>query len=563
MNQLLKLKTQRITSLALLEEGNVLEAIKIFEKYQNNLKKYVDNEKNIQDVILKEIIDSKNIFIEKLNNLSKDYIEQKNYNKASICLAELIYHDSKDYYNIINYIICLYKLGQYDLQNKYQTYLLKILPENDYSIYKKLALLYSKVCCHQEAIKYQEKYLSICPKDELTEYDYALMGQYCNDSYHQTFDLSFCYKAIEYLKLGEKINNKNSNILRFLLGMAVITNDNNLALEYINKIFEYCDITNEDKFNYSIINFKKKNFKEFYKYYDSRFKREKKDNRIFFPKINKPQWKGEDISEKTLLVHCEQGFGDTVLMWGYAQRLSKLAKKVIYMVQPELYCIFNNNEWGVEVLPGTVPIDSVDFDFYIPTMSIPAALNLDESNISVGGGYIKADKDLSEEFKQQFFNNDKLKIGISFSGKLLKDSLINHRNIPIKEFLPLDTLDNVELYSLTKDLSDEDFKDFQKNKVHNLSNYLLSFAHTVALMDNCDLVVSSDNCLLNLAGAMGKKTYGIFNWYYEYRWYDLTGEDVGWFTSVKPFVNMKMNDWQSSIMRIVEEIKQFQESFVK
>ena len=53
-------------------------------------------------------------------------------------MAELIYHDSKDYYNIINYIICLYKLGQYDLQNKYQTYLLKILPENDYSIYKKL-----------------------------------------------------------------------------------------------------------------------------------------------------------------------------------------------------------------------------------------------------------------------------------------------------------------------------------------------------------------------------------------------------------------------------------------
>ena len=63
-------------------------------------------------------------------------------------------------------------------------------------------------------------------------------------------------------------------------------------------------------------------------------------------------------------------------MWGYAQRLSKLAKKVIYMVQPELYCIFNNNEWGVEVLPGTVPIDSVDFDFYIPIMSIPAALKL-------------------------------------------------------------------------------------------------------------------------------------------------------------------------------------------
>ena len=68
-----------------------------------------------------------------------------------------------------------------------------------------------------------------------------------------------------------------------------------------------------------------------------------------------------------------------------------------------------------------------------------------------------------------------------------------------------------------------------------------------------------DNVILNLAGAMNKKTYGLFNWYYEYRWYDLTGEDCGWFKSVKPFVNPKMDDWKTSISKVTEEIKQIAE----
>ena len=556
MNQFLSLKIQRIISIALLEEGNILEAIKIFEKYQNNLKIFLNADKNIKDAVLKEIAYSKNIFIQKLKTYANYFMDEKKYNKAVLYLAEVIKYCNEDIYSLMDYIICLYKLKQNNLTNKLLKYLLEILKYDNYLIYKKLSFFYNSIDKIENAIENQKKYLELCPQDKISYYDYLILGQYYSNLYSKTLDTLYCKEALNYFKISERLNPKDKETLNLISSMATLLNDNKIALEYINKIFEYCDITNEDKFNYSIISMKNKKFKGFYKYYDLRFKREK--NPVTFPKINKSQWKGEDISEKTLLVHYEQGFGDTVLMWGYAQRLSKLAKKVIYMVQPELYCIFNNNEWGVEVLPGTVPIDSVDFDFYIPTMSIPAALNLDESNISVGGGYIKADKDLSEEFKQQFFNNDKLKIGISFSGKLLKDSLINHRNIPIKEFLPLDTLDNVELYSLTKDLSDEDFKDFQKNKVHNLSNYLLSFAHTVALMDNCDLVVSSDNCLLNLAGAMGKKTYGIFNWYYEYRWYDLTGEDVGWFTSVKPFINMKMNDWQGSITRIIDEIKNIQ-----
>ena len=74
-------------------------------------------------------------------------------------------------------------------------------------------------------------------------------------------------------------------------------------------------------------------------------------------------------------------------------------------------------------------------------------------------------------------------------------------------------------------------------------------------MANLDVVLTSDNCILNLAGALGLKTLGLYNWHYEFRWFDLSGDNVVWLTSVKPFVNKGINDWATSIEPAVEEIK--------
>ena len=71
---------------------------------------------------------------------------------------------------------------------------------------------------------------------------------------------------------------------------------------------------------------------------------------------------------------------------------------------------------------------------------------------------------------------------------------------------------------------------------------------------NLDIVVTTDNCIMNLAGALGIKTYAIFNWSYESRWFDLTGENTIWLTSVKPFVNNEMDNWDFSIDNILKEI---------
>ena len=184
-------------------------------------------------------------------------------------------------------------------------------------------------------------------------------------------------------------------------------------------------------------------------------------------------------------------------------------------------------------------------------MSLPVALDLDKENISVGGGYIKPKTELVQNFREKYFDNDKFKIAVAFEGIASNKK----RDIPLKNLLLLDKLDNVELYCFTKDIDDKTLKAFKNHKVINIAKDFENFADTAAALQCVDLVVSSDNCILNLAGAIGKKTIGVFNYHYEFRWYDLTGEDCGWFTSVKPIVNNSDNDWNLSMQKVVELIK--------
>jgi len=558
MNPLLMLKTQRVIYLALLEDGNILEAIKTFEKYQNHLKTYADADKATQDIILKEINSSRNNFIEKLNNIAKFYIKNEDYNKAAVCLSEVIHYWPQNIYCLINYIICLYKLEQYDIEEEFLTYLKTLINKFDnILILKDLSKLYARIDKFDLAVSYMKEYISNSDKNNIISEDYEILGSYYNELYTRDHnEIQYAIDSVEYLLKADELNPSSASTAKKIAMASVLVNNFNLGKFYWDKFLKITSPTNDDLFEYSTFCLKNKNFKDFYKFFDSRFTKETNPLKLLFPEINKPQWKGENITDKTLLILFEQGFGDTFLMFGYAKMLTKLTKKVIFIVQDEIYPLLKNNDFGIEILKYSLTdINNINFDYYIPSMSILSALNLDINDISAEENYIKADKELTAKYKEKYFNNNKLKIGIAYEGKKNGNRA---RNIPIQEFLPLDYLNNVEIYSLMIDKPNKEYDIFKNNKINILTKEMNSFNETAALIENCDLIITSDNCILNLAGAMGKKTFGIFNWYYEFRWFDLTGEDVVWYKSVKPFVNTSMNDWQSSMTKVVSEIKKLQ-----
>lgn len=420
--------------------------------------------------------------------------------------------------------------------------------DTNLSVYKTIGYIYHQLEDYENASKYMKTFKFNASYSQITAEDYNLLGFYYERLYTtKTRNIKDLDKAVSNFIMASDRKPNDKNYLKNVTITASKGNMQKLADRYWKKLLKLGGLTNDDKFDYAAHCLKNGDFKGFEKYYEYRF--DKETNPTVIPIIHKPKWDGDiDLSDKTLLVCYEQGFGDTILMAGYLPRLVKLAKHIIYVVQDALYTLLKDNSIGVEVIPANrfLALNDIKYDYYIPSMSIPMALKLNRDNISVGEGYIKPNEDKVKEYKEKYFKNNKLKIGLSVSGNKNGDTT---RDIPLDMLLPLTELDNVQLYNLTKDI------EIDNPKIINLGKTFNNFADTAEAMANCDIVISTDNVLMNLAGAIGKKTFGLFNYSNQFRYFDLTGDDIVWYTSVKPFVCNDVDNWKYVIDLIIKEIK--------
>lgn len=414
------------------------------------------------------------------------------------------------------------------------------------SVYKTLGYIYHQLGDYENACKYMNKFIIHGSTPQITAEDYNLLGFYYERLYTLTsrnlFDLQ---RAINNFTLASNRKPNDKNLLKNVTIVASKANQFGIAGRYWKKLFKLGGLNNDDKFDYSAYCLKTGDFKGWEKYFEYRF--DKETNPTVIPKIDKPRWDGsQDILDETLLVCYEQGFGDTILMAGYLPRLTLLSKKVIYVVQDSLVSLLRHSfrlYSSINIISATEFKDNktIKYDYYIPSMSIPMALKLDRSNISVGEGYLKPTK----TFGDTLFNNDKIKIGLSLSGNKNGDTT---RDIPTEAIEPLTKLKNVQLYLLNKDI------EIDNPKIINLGKTFKNFDDTAGAMANCDIIISADNVLMNLAGALGIKSFGLFNYHNQFRYFDLTGEDIVWYTSVKPFVCDDIDNWNGLIDKIIKEI---------
>ena len=551
------IKSNRYVWVDLLSHKQIEVAIALFEDYILDLENFKSNISTSNDKSISvsdidyEIYISKNFFLSKTEEIADKYYNDEDFSNAAIYYYSNLKYDGSSKDIIEKYINCVEKI---DNNANAIDFLINIAEKyNNIKIFKSIAELFAKNKDYNNAIIYLKKYI-----DNQTEIisadEYNLLGCYYNCRFSNiSADINDAILGLESFKKASdmvpdcKVFAKNVTIMAGKVG------DIKCGEKYWKRCFKIGDLSNDDKFDYAAFCLNKGNLKEFYKYFEYRF--DKENNKTDFPVINKPKWDGNtDISNAKLLIYYEQGYGDTFLMYGYMPRLLKLAKKVIFIPHEATYSLLKDNDCGIEILQEYKykDISSIDFDYYIPSMSILSTLKINKRNISVGAGYIKANKELVKDYKKRYFNNKKLKIGISVGGNTNGDL---SRDIPIIELLPLNDLENVELYMITKGMDDNKLDIFNKNKIHNLGNVFADFSHTAAAIENCDLMITSDNCILNLAGAMGKRTYGIFNNPNQFRWFDLSGEDTIWYKTVKPFVNDGYNMWNTSINKVINEIK--------
>jgi tetratricopeptide (TPR) repeat protein len=265
-----------------------------------------------------------------------------------------------------------------------------------------------------------------------------------------------------------------------------------------------------------------------------------------------PLWLGDSsIAGKTILLHAEQGLGDTILASRYAPMVAALGARVVLEVQAQLKPLFGNLE-GVSALVATgekLP----DFDFHCPLMSLPLAFKTRLDTIPDKIPYLTVQDEVVRKWNARLGANG-FKVGITWAGNptFIDD---RKRSIPLESILPVTGISGATYISIQKDLRPGDQEVLNANpKIVQLGREIKDFQDTAAIMMSLDLVISVDTSVVNLAGALGRPIWVLLPFNPDWRWL-LGRSNSPWYPTARIFRQTKEGDWASVISSVCEGLK--------
>lgn len=394
---------------------------------------------------------------------------------------------------------------------------------------------------YKTAIKYYELYLKI---DETKAVVYTIIASLYAKEYGE---LSL-KDQIYYFEKAYKLKPTDRLVLHSLAFGYEKLGDKEKANKFYRKLLEN-NPTETDYYNYGAFLISCGEFEVGHKYFAHRFNID--DQNLEYPvKSTKGRkWNfRDDISQKTLLVHYEQGFGDTFMYCRFVPLLNGVAKRVIFVVQHELFDLIKSAEFmgNIEVVSDEVDIETLDYDEHMALLDVPFVLKIRSEFIPNRDKYLDVKDDEVKKYAEKYIKPSKnLKVGISYQGN--KASNYMERDIDFSRFKRVFALKNIDFYSFS-------MEDESSSEVVSLGKTFKSFTDTACALKNMDVVVSTDNVILNLAGALGVKTYGLFNKHPNFRWYKLDSEDVGWYNSVKPIQARQHSCWSGVFSELINQL---------
>lgn len=268
-----------------------------------------------------------------------------------------------------------------------------------------------------------------------------------------------------------------------------------------------------------------------------------------------PQWQGEDISDKTMLIHTEQGNGDAIQFARFLPMVKARCKKLIIVCTEPLRLLFKQMDCVDEVrLPGNLPADL--FDVYSPIMSIAGALKIDQTNLPTSVPYIEIAKEVVVPTLAS--NQGKKKVGLVWAGSPTQQ-INHHRSCPIAEMMKLTKSGEFDFYSLQLPVSTEDKQVLLDHDVTDLEQELVSYSHTGALTQQMDLVISVCTSVVHLTGALNIPSIVLLSPHADWRW--LTDEAQStWYPNTTILRQENSGDWSELIERCGELLQQRLES---
>lgn len=267
-----------------------------------------------------------------------------------------------------------------------------------------------------------------------------------------------------------------------------------------------------------------------------------RDKSEVMPSLPGGLWLGEEpVAGRTLLVHSEQGLGDSLMTLRYIPLLARRGAKVLLSVQPPLERLAARVEGVAAVIPQGEPIPP--FELRIPTMSLPLAFGTTYDTVP-GASYLSPPPEDAERWIARLGPRSRARIGLCWAGNA-KQSEDRWRSIPLEALRPLASLD-ADLYAVQIDIRERDRAAFEAMGLIPLGPELTDYASTAGLVEALDLVITVDTSVAHLAGAMGRSDILMLSAVPDYRW-GWEGDTTPWYPTLKVFRQERIGDWSGVV----------------
>jgi tetratricopeptide (TPR) repeat protein len=269
-----------------------------------------------------------------------------------------------------------------------------------------------------------------------------------------------------------------------------------------------------------------------------------------------PLWLGDaPLTGRSILIHGEQGLGDTIQFCRYSRLLANLGAKVVLEAKQPLVNLLATLEGASQVVAKGDALPDVDYQ--CPLMSLPLAFKTRLETIPAACQYLFSDIGKLSYWQTRLGERTKPRIGLVWSGN------INQRNDHKRSIALAEMMrhfpDKFDYFCLQKDVRESDRQALQENPHIFYFADELDFDNTAALCDCMDLVISVDTSVAHLSAALGRKIWILLPKSPDWRWL-LDRDDSPWYPSATLYRQRHLGDWSDVLQRVNADLMRLFES---
>jgi tetratricopeptide (TPR) repeat protein len=273
-----------------------------------------------------------------------------------------------------------------------------------------------------------------------------------------------------------------------------------------------------------------------------------------------PRWDGTTpLAGKVLLVHAEQGLGDTIQFCRYLPLLTARGAKIVFEVMPPLKALLRSLPDAIQVHGRGERLPPADY--HCPLLSLPLAFDTQLSTIPRGVPYLSAEPQRVTQWSARLQGLAGLRVGIAWQGNPSVEKLVwaQGRSFPLEMLKPLADLSSISLVSLQKGAGVEQLRDCTfRDRILDLGSDFDhgpdAFLDTAAVMADLDLVISSDTSVAHLAGALGRPVWVALNATPDWRWM-LDRSDSPWYPTMRLFRQPRAGEWTEVVAGLLHALE--------